>query len=57
MISQLSSVQTDLNLKGKFINFQGYCHINGKNSGLKDKILQKYTRIIYVITVLKFKII
>ena len=53
-ISQLSSVQTDLNIKGKLINFQEYHQINGKNSVLKYKMLQKYTRMTYVITVLKF---
>lgn len=57
MISQLSPAEIYLNLKGKFINFQEYCHIDGKNLRLKDEISQKYIRMTYVITGLKFKII
>ena len=57
MISQLSPAEIYLNLKGKFINFQEYCHIDGKNLRLKDEISQKYISMTYVITGLKFKII
>lgn len=48
MISQLSSVQIDLNFTDQFIYFQGYHNINGKNSALWDEIWQKYTGTTYV---------
>lgn len=52
--SQLSAIQTDLNLEEQLIHFHRYCHTNGKNIGLNDKIVQKHISMTNVITIVKF---
>lgn len=53
-VSQLSAIQIDLNLEEQLIHFHRYCHTNGKNTGLNDKIVQKHMSMTNVIAIVKF---